>query len=68
MSEWKPIETIPEEGFFLVFMPEAREGSRIQAAKWRKGIKTIGNVFDFDCNPATHWMEQPSEPSNTNKG
>lgn len=62
MSDWKPIETIPEEGEFLVFMPEEREGQRIQAASWHRNVKMIGNRFDFDFTPTTHWMEKPEPP------
>jgi hypothetical protein len=63
MSEWKPIETAPEQGCFLVYMPDEREGKRIQAAIWHPNIKTIGNHFYFDMKNPTHWMELPKPPS-----
>lgn len=66
MSEWKPIETIPDEGSFLVYMPGEPEGRQIQVAYWHPNVKVIGGVFDFDREPVTHWMELPDIPNTTN--
>jgi hypothetical protein len=57
---WQPIETAPENGTFLVFMPKER--TRIQVAKWHPNVKTIGNSFAFDLSDPTHWHPLPSEP------
>lgn len=61
-SVWQPIETAPENGTFLVFMPEERADRRIQVGIWRPNIKVIGNMFSFDCKPVTHWAPLPEEP------
>jgi len=57
---WQPIETAPENGTFLVFMPEER--TRIQVAKWHPNVKTIGNSFAFDLSEPTHWRPLPNAP------
>ncbi len=63
MSEWQPIETIPEEGNFLVYLPDEREGSRILVANWRKNVKVVGGHFLFDRKAKpTHWMNLPTPP------
>ena len=58
--DWQPIETIPPEGEFLVFMPGER--MKIQVAKWHPNVKVIGNVFAFDLTKPTHWMPLPEPP------
>ncbi len=63
MNEWKPIETAPEEGDFLVYMP-TDERLPIQAAHWSKNCKVIGGHFHYDQEPVTHWMPFPAPPSN----
>lgn len=61
--QWQPIESAPEEGTFLVFMPtESRENLKIQVARWNPNVKIIGGVFNFDCEPVTHWMPLPAAP------
>lgn len=62
---WQPIETAPAEGAFLVFMPTEREGKGIQPMCRRKNFSTIGDRFDFDCEPPTHWMPLPAAPEAT---
>ena len=59
---WQPIETAPEAGDFLVYMPSAREGRRIQAAQWHPNVKIIGGTFGFDNPEVTHWMPLPPPP------
>lgn len=54
---WKPIETAPEEGVFLVYMPVAREGKKVQVANYHPNVKIIGNAFDFDMPRPTLWAE-----------
>lgn len=63
MSEWKPIETAPEKGEFLVYMPEGEP--KIQTGVWHPNAKVIGNQFLFDMWPATHWMPLPEPPTGT---
>ena len=62
---WKPIETAPQEGQFLVYMP-AEKRQPIQVAKWYPNVKVIGNVFAFDAPPPTHWMPLPPPPEGPN--
>lgn len=61
LGGWLPIETCPEDGEFLVYMPD---GSRkIQAARWSPNIKTIGTAFAFDLTKPTHWRPLPPPPT-----
>jgi hypothetical protein len=60
MSEWKPIETAPETGTFLVYMPEGEPC--IQVGVWHPNIKSIGNHFLLDMWKPTHWMPLPKPP------
>lgn len=60
-SVWQPIETIPEEGTFLVYLPN--EKTKIQTAVWHKNVKVIGGHFYFDLTKPTHWCELPAPPS-----
>jgi hypothetical protein len=60
MSEWKPIETAPESGEFLVYIPDGEP--KIQVGVWRPNIKVIGNHFMFDMWKPTHWMPLPDAP------
>lgn len=59
---WRPIETAPAQGEFLVFQPAARR-SKINSA-WRSAnvVFVIGGAFAFDTEPATHWMPLPPAP------
>jgi hypothetical protein len=59
-AQWKPIETAPTEGEFLVYMP--RETSKIQAARFNSRVRVIGNAFAFDLSHPTHWMPLPAAP------
>ncbi|MBU3625997.1 hypothetical protein ICN48_07080 [Polynucleobacter sp. JS-Safj-400b-B2] len=68
-GQWKPIETVPDEGNFLFYIPTERdaqddgiyEGSRTKTGQG-KILTIIGQLFDFDRGPASHWMEKPSPP------
>ncbi len=61
-TKWKPTDSEPEEGDFLVYMPTERDKSRMQVCNKRKNITVIGGKFDFDCRPRTHWATLPEEP------
>jgi hypothetical protein len=59
--QWQPIESMPQEGCFLVYMP--KEISKVQAARRNaNGIFIIGNVFAFDTSMPSHWMPEPGAP------
>ena len=60
--KWRPIETAPRDGVFLVYLVHEMLGSRVHAARWHPNVKTIGGVFHFDAPPATHWMPLPEPP------
>ena len=61
---WAAIETAPQEGVFLVYMPdEARPARRVQVADWHPNVKVVGGLFAFDCAPITHWMPLPPPPT-----
>lgn len=59
---WQPIETAPEDGLFLVYMPNEPPHSMFQVARWHPNAKVIGHVFAFDLTKPTHWMPLPSPP------
>lgn len=59
---WRPIETAPKDGLFLVYMPGERPSERIHVARWHPNVKIIGGLFAFDRKPATHWMPLSPEP------
>ena len=61
---WRPIETAPKEGVFLVYMQdEARPARRMQVANWHPNVKVVGGLFSFDCATVTHWMPLPLPPT-----
>jgi hypothetical protein len=66
--EWQPIETAPESGVFLVYIPGERAEDRVHVAKWHPNVRVIGGVFAFDRKPPTHWMPLPPTPSSTQQG
>jgi len=59
---WQTMETCPEEGEFLVYIPSERPEKRMQVAQWRKNVKIIGHIFHFDSRPPTHWHPLPAGP------
>jgi len=60
LNPWMPIESAPDEGSFLVYMPE--EKRKIQVAEYHPNVNTIGNNFAFDLTKPTHWCELPDDP------
>lgn len=60
-TSWQPIETAPEHGEFLVYMPDEPR-RKTQAAEWHPNVKVIGNHFAFDLTKPTHWMPLPEPP------
>lgn len=65
-GQWMPIETAPEFGEFLVYLPHERV--KIQTAKWHPNAKVIGNVFAFDMSKPTHYMPLPAPPTPAGEG
>lgn len=60
-NQWLPIESAPEIGEFLVFLPDER--TKVQAArKNENGVFVIGDAFAFDLTEPTHWMPLPESP------
>jgi hypothetical protein len=58
---WQPIETAPDSGVFLVYMPDER--TKFQVAKFHPNVRVIGNCFAFDITKPTHWMPLPEAPT-----
>lgn len=59
--EWQPIETAPESGRFLVYMPDGAL-HQIQAAHYEPNFKIIGDHFAYEQSKPTHWMPLPDPP------
>jgi hypothetical protein len=59
-SGWRPIETLPAEGEFLVFMPGERHKTQVMNA--HVNVTTIGHAFAFDLTRPTHWQPLPQPP------
>jgi hypothetical protein len=57
-SEWQPIETAPEEGQFLVYLPQEHRKYQVM---YRIGpsMSVIGGAFSFDMTKPTLWMPIP---------
>ena len=61
---WRPIETAPKDGVFLVYMQdEVRPARRMAVANWHPNVKIVGGLFSFDCATVTHWMPLPPPPT-----
>ena len=59
---WKPFDTAPKKGVFLVYLPEERKGSRIHTMRRHPNVSTIGHVFAFDLKKPALWCEIPTLP------
>jgi hypothetical protein len=60
---WKPIETQPDHGSYLVRLPTARRGIEVcHARDIANGImRTVGGLFSFDAEKPDAWTELPTE-------
>ena len=61
INPWIPIDKTPEEGNFLVYMPEEHM-RKFQVAYFHKNVSIIGSNFAFDLSKPTHYCELPKEP------
>lgn len=59
--DWQPIETAPDTGCVLVWLPEAHHGSHVHAMR-RGRAAIIGSLFHWDVGEPTHWMPLPAAP------
>jgi hypothetical protein len=60
VTEWQPIETLPDEGQFLIYLPE--EIRQFQVMYKNHRFSMIGGDFGFDLTKPTHWMPLPEPP------
>lgn len=67
-EQWMPIADIPAKGSFQVYMPEEREGERIQTMVRHPNVTSIGNRFDFDMSKPTYYRQLPAPPDTAAKG
>jgi hypothetical protein len=72
MSEWQPIETAPDDGFFLVCRNDAGDfyDCSVAVVHWRSdgdlcAYLTYHEGFEYPYvdGPATHWMPLPDKPT-----
>jgi len=70
-NQWQPMETIPDVGKFLVFIPntdvfEDRSGQIEICERFKTGtgvvVSAIKNEFVWKME-ATHWMNLPEPPA-----
>lgn len=59
---WNPIETLPKNGNFLLYLPDEKDDERIQPATVRPNCLIIGDRFSYDWSKPSHWMERPKAP------
>ena len=62
MIDWRPIETAPTSGTFLVWLSRPKFGSHIFPMR-ADGVGVIGTSFHFDMPKPTHWAPSPCGPS-----
>ena len=53
---WNPIETLPKNGNFLLYLPDEKDDERIQPATVRPNCLIIGDRFSYDWSKPSHWM------------
>lgn len=66
-EQWMPIEDIPAQGSFQVYMPDEPECHRIQTMVRHQNVTSIGNHFDFDMSKPTHYRNLPAPPQGAAK-
>jgi len=59
--DWKPIETLPEHGNYLVWLSKPKFGSHVFPIRCHN-MRIIGTSFDFDMPKPTHWAHVPDAP------
>lgn len=60
MSDWRPIDTAPKDGtWVLIYSPLISISLYPMAAFWDDGWMSVVALETF---PATHWMEMPTPP------
>jgi len=60
--EWQPIETAPDEGDFLVFIPSEQWLPVHSARRFANGVTVVSGDADED-DQITHWMPLPPPPT-----
>ncbi len=65
MADWKPIDTAPKDGTFLVWLekPDRSLNSQVAIARWHPNIKIINGHFAFDAEEPLYWRPLPEPPS-----
>jgi len=58
MSEWKPFETAPKVGEFLVYLPG--EYRKFQVMYRNELTSIVGGVFAFDLSEPALWAPLPA--------
>lgn len=62
MPSWRPIESAPKDGAFLVYMPEEHRKLQVMYRTEGSKIAVIGGAFAFDLTKPTHWQPLPPPP------
>jgi hypothetical protein len=74
MADWRPIETCPQDGFFIVHQDGAVRAMFRERGEWRSTSVAIDGYGDIIHNAKvretavyepTHWMDIPEPPTST---
>lgn len=63
--EWRPIETQPDVGEYLVYVPSERTKMQVCRSGLNangRPLRVIGGHFSFDVAAPTHWCPLPPPP------
>jgi hypothetical protein len=55
MIDWRPIETCPAEGEFLVYLEAPMLNTRFHTMTKHPNLTIIGGHFNYDSPKPTHW-------------
>ena len=66
---WRPIETAPKDGTFLVWLAEKHGAmdSHVGVMRNHPNVRFINGLMAYDLAEPTHWMPLPPPPKETDE-
>lgn len=61
MGNWKPFNTAPKQGSFLVYLPNERRKVEVMHCI-NETLSIVGGAFSFDISTPTLWHPLPDFP------